>query len=76
MEEKVDPIENDPAFRAIIDDAEKDILNELKKRGHPTKPEHPGWCHLYWSVKQEVLKEKYGFEWKSPAEMNPEVRYD
>lgn len=35
-----------------------------------------GSCHLYWETKQRILKEEYGIEWKTPAEMNPNVAYD
>lgn len=34
-----------------------------------------GICHRYWYRKKELLKE-YGIEWKSPAEMNPDIRFD
>ena len=34
-----------------------------------------GICHRYWYRKKELLKE-YGIDWKSPAEINPDVRFD
>ena len=35
-----------------------------------------GSCHIYWEMEQKILKEDYGVEWKSPAEMNPDNAYD
>ena len=34
-----------------------------------------GTCHRYWWRKKELLREK-GIDWKSPAEMNPDIRFD
>lgn len=34
-----------------------------------------GTCYRVWYRKKELLKEE-GIEWKSPAEMNPNIRFD
>lgn len=34
-----------------------------------------GICHRYWHRKKELLK-SYGIDWKSPSEMNPDVKFD
>ena len=34
-----------------------------------------GTCHRYWARKKELLK-KEGIEWRTPAEMNPTIRFD
>jgi len=34
-----------------------------------------GSCHRYWARKRDLLKTA-GIEWKSPAEMNPNIRFD
>lgn len=34
-----------------------------------------GTCHRYWARKKELLR-NYGIEWRSPAEMNPDIRFD
>jgi len=31
---------------------------------------------LFWGEKKRILKEKYGINWKTPAELNPETMYD
>jgi hypothetical protein len=35
-----------------------------------------GCCNYYWQVKKRLLKWDYGIKWKSPKELNPNVRYD
>lgn len=39
-------------------------------------PRHMGFCFHFWNAKQELLKEEYGIEWHSPAQMNPHVIFD
>lgn len=68
---KHDPIEDTPEFKAVIKKVEKE-LDELLK----DVPKSMGFCHMYWYEKRRILKEKYGIDWKSPALMNPRVRFD
>ncbi|MBD1812991.1 hypothetical protein NDA07_01485 [Microcoleus vaginatus DQ-U2] len=68
---KHDPIEDDPKFKSIIEAAEREAEAELAN-----EPEVLGYCHQFWSTKTRILKEKYGVDWKSPAEMNPDVLFD
>ena len=35
-----------------------------------------GMCHMIWGLKKEILKEKYGMTWYTPAEVNPYTCYD
>ena len=76
MVDENDPVEQTADYRAIIAEAENTIKSELSRRGFPTKAEFVGWCHIYWGIKKEVLLRDYGIVWKSPAELNPQVRYD
>ena len=76
MTEKHDPVQCTPKFKLVIAEVEKKVAREMKKRGYPPKATLIGWCHLYWSVKKEVLKKDYSIDWKSPAEMNPQYSYD
>jgi hypothetical protein len=68
---KHDPIEDDPKFKSIIEAAGREAEAELAN-----EPKGIGYCHDYWSTKKRILKEKYGVDWKSPAEMNPGVLFD
>lgn len=66
-----DPIERDPEIAPLIDEADritqKELANEKRRMG---------FCHLYWRTKKRVLKEQFGIDWKTPAEMNPGVMFD
>jgi len=64
-----DPIENDPFI------AEK--INEAKKVAHE-KVEHKGLgrIHAIWSVTKQELKDRHGIDWRTPAEMNPDRKFD
>ena len=35
-----------------------------------------GFCHAYWEAKKKILKEDYGIDWMTPAELNPDNCYD
>lgn len=66
-----DPIEDTPEYKAIIDQVEREIDQELADEPH----HYMGFCHRYWSVKRAVLA-RHGITWRSPATMNPRVRFD
>ena len=70
-----DPIDRDPRFAGILAEVEKETEEVLKD--HPMKSGMGlGFCHIYWAVKKSILKERYGIEWKTPAELNPETTFD
>ena len=35
-----------------------------------------GSCHRLWSLQKTILKEKYGITWYTPAELNPDIKFD
>lgn len=35
-----------------------------------------GACHAIWHHQKRLLMEKYGIDWYSPAELNPDVNFD
>ena len=35
-----------------------------------------GFCHTYWAYKKKILKEKFNIDWKTPQELNHDVRFD
>jgi hypothetical protein len=63
-----DPIEDDPDLQPILQAAEKQAKEELKG-----EPQELGFIHRYWSVKRRILKDKHGIDWRTPAEMNPNL---
>jgi hypothetical protein len=70
-----DPIEDDPAYRDRIKAAEKEAEASVKKFKQVKKGQR-GYCHVFWGAKQRILREKYGIAWKSPSDLNPQIRYD
>lgn len=67
----VDSIELDPETARLIHEA--DQLTELELVHEPRRM---GFCHLYWSTKKRILKVQFGIDWKTPAEMNPDMCFD
>ena len=68
---KKDPVEDTLEYQKIEAELEKLIDEELKNC-----PRGLGFCHMYWGTKKRILKEKYGIDWKSPAELNPFILFD
>lgn len=73
---KHDPIENDPQFKSVFENIDSEVEALLAKDGLTMRIVGMGWCHMFWPAKQRLLKEKYGIEWKTPGDMNPEVYFD
>lgn len=85
-----DPLEDDPDLQPIFEDVRLQACQEVD-RGHRqrmielqnTSPKVAdlfrsgrGRCHQQWLVMQRILREKYGIEWMTPAEMNPFIIFD
>lgn len=68
--EVFDPQESDPALRdtfARVDrKAERAVGNVTRDSRFITE---------FWRVKKRILRKKYGIEWKTPAELNPNIAY-
>lgn len=67
--------ENSVETIAKLSMVEKEVnqkVDEILKN----EPRLLGSCHSYWSTKKRILKEEYGIDWLTPAECNPEIRYD
>lgn len=66
-----DPLEDDPSFAVVLQAASERAEQELADH-----PRGIGFCHVFWEKKQEILREQYGLEWKTPAELNPHMTFD
>ncbi|MDE6410553.1 MAG: hypothetical protein K2K81_09990 [Muribaculaceae bacterium] len=66
-----DPVEYTDKWEEIIYDAEEEL-----DRRFANHRKGMGFCFMYWNAKQDLLKEKYGIEWRSPSQMNPRVMFD
>jgi hypothetical protein len=59
-----DPIEDDPETAPTIIAAEKEAEEELAhRRGHSK------YSELLWRKKKQILRKKYGIDWKSREEI-------
>ena len=67
-----DPIEDDPKLGPIVEKARREAVSE--EIGN--QPERLGFCHIVWATQKRILKDKYGIDWKTPAEMNPGILFD
>ena len=67
---KHDPIEDTPEFQAIREELEAKIIAKIGENCGL------GYCHLYWATKKAILAKEYHIKWRSPAVMNPGVRFD
>ena len=70
-----DPIEDHPATKRLIAKAGREAEAELKRAGM-VGPGELGYCHALWAMQQRILRERYGVEWRTPAEMNPDIMFD
>jgi hypothetical protein len=69
--EKHDPLENDPRYHRAFQETDSKTKRKLAgvQRGL-------GFVHLYWQTKKQILRRDYGLDWKTPAELNPNISYD
>lgn len=74
-----DPFGDDPESMKVS--MSKKI--EEAKRLLPSNPEQAaelfmqlGCCHTIWALQKRILKEKYDITWYTPAELNPDVKFD
>jgi hypothetical protein len=76
---RYDPVEDDPALRPMFAEADREAKRQLEERrakqGRPGKSAL-GDGRFYAGVKKQFLKDKYGIDWRTPAEMNPDKAFD
>jgi hypothetical protein len=66
---RCDPIEDDPNMQPLLRAAEKEANKEMGSRPF-------GSARAVFKVKQRILKEKHGIDWRTPAALNPDVAFD
>jgi hypothetical protein len=67
--------ERDPKLKKIIKLAEQEA-EKLLKESSPGCDKLLGYCHSLWDEQKRILREKYGIDWKTPAELNPDICFD
>lgn len=65
-----DPIEDTEEYKKIEEEVHQKILVRLG--GKLTR----GNAYLYPLLKKEILKNDYNIEWKSPQELNPNIKFN
>ncbi len=71
-----DPVEDDPKYQSIFASIDDEVEASLAREGYSLEKVGMGFCHMFWSAKTGLLKEKYGIDWKPPSEMNSGVLFD
>jgi len=69
---RVDPAEDDPQLATVLLRATLEAELELIGENRNVM----GFCHLFWQTKQRILRERYGVEWRTPAELNRQIIFD
>ncbi len=70
---KHDPQEKDSKKKKLINGAETEAEYSMEQDG---TIKLDGACHILWGRQKDILSEKYGMKWRSPADMNPDVMFD
>jgi hypothetical protein len=83
--EKEDAEEDDDVFASLYRSHRESVekkLNEAKML-MPENPEQAaqvfmqlGSCHRIWAIQKQILREKHGITWYTPAELHPEIKFD
>ena len=77
--------DEDDVFASLYKSQRESVEKKLNeaKRLMPDYPEQAaqlfmqlGSCHRIWAIQKQILKEKYGITWYSPAELHPEIKFD
>ena len=68
-----DAVEDDPRYSKIFAEIDSEVRRMLA-----SEPliGHRGSIHTIWSTKKSLLKNKYGINWRTPAELNPHIMFD
>lgn len=68
--ERFDSQEHDPALASAF------VAADLKsERAVGNVPRDSEFSLRFWHVKKKILQRKFGIDWQSPAELNPDVTY-
>jgi hypothetical protein len=68
---RYDPIEDDPAIQPLLAKADQEASQE-----YPPERAYKGYYPIFWPIKKRILKDKYGIDWQTPRELNPNWAFD
>ncbi len=69
--EVFDPQESDPALKnefALADRKAERVVGNVKRGSN--------FILHFWDAKKRILRDRFGIQWKTPAELNPRIKYD
>ena len=69
-------IKHDPVERTTKYIRAMRIIQPILDKEFPADKQCLGMCHMIWRTKKALLKGRYNIDWKSPAEMTPEIHFD
>lgn len=72
---------NDEEAEKRLKEIEEEVDQEMIKQGllrieDGKKIPSFGSCHVRWGIEKKILKERFGIDWKTPAEKNPNINFD
>lgn len=72
---------NSKSEEEMLNEIEEEVDQEMIKRGLLTikdgrKIPAFGSINVRWDIEKKLLKERYNYDWKTPAEKNPETKFD
>lgn len=70
---KHDSIEDKEELKKFFQNVELEVEKLLMDKGIK---KGLGYIHIFENYKKRILKEKYGIEWKTTQEMNPDILID
>ena len=68
----ITPAEDDPQLATVMLRATLELDAELADEDRNIM----GFCHLFWHNKRRILRERYGVEWRTPVELNPQIIFE
>lgn len=71
---RIDPVQETEAYLVVEADANTAARDDLMNRG--IDPDGFGSFHAFCETKQRILREKFGIDWRTPAELNPSTTFD
>ena len=71
------PREQWETYCAVKDEVTERAREDIRERWGIENDKWPlGSCHFIWGRMQQIFKDEYGIDWKSPAECESDVHYD
>ena len=70
---KYDEIEYSEEYAELFQTVNREVEEILESQGIKKTI---GYIHKFDAKKKEILKSKYGIDWKTTSEMNPEILLD